>query len=298
MSGKKEMNTEEKEIMEEAFEEEQDLSEEEVENVEEPEDDDEEFSEDEEDESEEELDDSDEDDEIEDEDELDDEESEEESDELEAEEDQDDQEPDEVEEEPEATNDEISSDEILSQFSRDQIPGTDEYTDNLIAHAKAFIKKKTGEEFDSFDEKHIALYNQAINKLDKAASDKFHENYNSMVEAHKAQQTQKQAYDVIDKLLPTETLANKFDKAIRNLTAGELLDYQQAAKKGDYSGFIELAKRVSNANNKFERIKSKNTKNTRPPKKKKSAKKKVRRSSRSKLHVDEYGGVADMLGYE
>jgi len=189
-----------------------------------------------------------------------------------------------------ATDEEPGEAEILSQFSRNQIPGTDEYTDALISQAQQFVKAKTGEDYDPFDAKHQALFTQACNKLDKLATEKFNEAYSSVKTQVSYQQAFKKASLEIDTILATPELAEKFEAAIGDLKQRDFQAIQDKAAKGDFSGFIAIAKRVKGIKAKVEQINKPSTVIV-------PAATHTQREKPKKLaNGMEFGGVADFLG--
>lgn len=192
-----------------------------------------------------------------------------------------------------ATDEEPGEAEILSQFSRNQIPGTDEYTDALIGQAKEFVKTKTGEEYDPFDAKHQALFTQACNKLDRLATEKFNESYNAVKSQASYRHAFKKASVEIDSILDTPELAEKFEAAIGELKQKEFLAIQKKAQEtGDFSGFIEIAKRVKGVKSKVDQINRKAAGTIT-----KQVPEAIERNKPKKLaNGVEFGGVADFLG--
>jgi hypothetical protein len=181
-------------------------------------------------------------------------------------------------------------------FAASQIPGTPEYTEALIIAAQEYVKKQTGDdEYDPFDPKHAAIYNQACNKIDRVATNAFEEKTQQLKEQRATQLSFKKAEEKIDSILPTPELVEKFENTIGDMKTRDFKKLQDAAAKGDFSGFIEIAERVSQASEKVRRVKNRNQPAPKPKQGKKSkAKRKVIRRERD---VDiEYGGVSDMLG--
>lgn len=191
------------------------------------------------------------------------------------------------------TEETASDDEILKQFEPHQIPGTDAYTDALIAHAQQVVKSRTGEEYDPFDAKHQALFTQACNKLDRIATEKFNESYGAVKSQVSYQQAFKKASVEIDSILATPELAEKFEAAIGELKQKEFLAIQKKAQEtGDFSGFIEIAKRVKGVKSKVDQINGKAAGTIT-----RQAPETTERNKPEKLaNGVEFGGVADFLG--
>lgn len=179
--------------------------------------------------------------------------------------------------------------EILKHFNKASIPGTDEYTEMLVEHAKKVVTEKTGEEYDPFDPKHMALFNQACNKLDKYATDQFNQAYESKKGEVAAKVAYEKASQNIDKIINTPELASKFEAAIDSMPVKEFKALQAAAAKGDYSGFIAIANRVRGVKAKIDAVNNRNVSQPAPAPVERNKPKKIGKGAY-------YGGVADFLG--
>lgn len=196
-----------------------------------------------------------------------------------------------------AADEEPGEAEVLSQFSRDQIPGTDEYTDALIDQAKEFVKAKTGEEYDPFEPKHQALFTQACNKLDRLATESFNKAYDTAKADAKYKHAHRKAGETLDSILTTPELVAQFENAVGDL---KQRDFEAIVKKSrennDFSGFIDIAKSIKTAKEKVKTVNQRQAKIEKSSGVIRDAEAKTRNEPKKIGKNAFYGGVKDFMG--
>lgn len=141
--------------------------------------------------------------------------------------------------------------------------GTKEYFSAVKSYAERKVQEQLGldeygepVEYDAFDNDHIVMFNHFASEARQIAT----EEKATLETKTKAEQAFKKASAEVDNILENETLAAKYVELCDNLKVKDKRKLDEAVAKGDYSGYIKLAKRVKGTMGKVAKIKQRNSK--------------------------------------
>ncbi len=174
-------------------------------------------------------------------------------------------------------------------FPLEIVPGTDEYVARLTAEAEKILKEKYGEDvYDPICEpKHQAAFSILIRKLDQKA-EQFYEEKKVEFETQKTVITAKaNAESEIETILTTPELIAKFYDAMEDMPFRQRKALVAEAEKGNFTGFLDMAKRIAGIKAKVNSINNRAQEPVRP----------TRQAQREQTEIpDDDDGVAGMLG--